>query len=129
LVGWAASLERRLGRPVTAWSVEPKLDGLAIAARYRDGRLTQLVTRGYGTKGEDVSHAIGTIVGLPARLAEPVTVELRGEVMFPVKFICSGPRNSCRAEVAGPRRTTTARADPADRRPHPPDPARTVGPG
>jgi DNA ligase (NAD+) len=82
LADWAASLERRLGRPVTAWSVEPKLDGLAIAARYRGGRLTQLVTRGDGTKGEDVSHAIGTIVGLPARLAEPITVELRGEVMM-----------------------------------------------
>ncbi|MER6946035.1 NAD-dependent DNA ligase LigA [Nonomuraea sp. NPDC000554] len=82
LADWAASLERRLGRPVTAWSVEPKLDGLAITARYRGGRLAQLVTRGDGTAGEDVSHAIGTIVGLPARLAEPVTVELRGEVMM-----------------------------------------------
>ncbi|MFC4121921.1 NAD-dependent DNA ligase LigA [Nonomuraea zeae] len=82
LADWAASLERRLGRPVTAWSVEPKLDGLAISARYRNGRLAQLVTRGDGTAGEDVSHAIGTIVGLPERLAEPVTVELRGEVMM-----------------------------------------------
>ncbi|MGI5271482.1 NAD-dependent DNA ligase LigA [Nonomuraea sp. CA-218870] len=82
LADWAASLERRLGRPVTAWSVEPKLDGLAISARYRGGRLAQLVTRGDGTAGEDVSHAIGTIVGLPARLAEPVTVEVRGEVMM-----------------------------------------------
>ncbi|GAA4195455.1 NAD-dependent DNA ligase LigA [Streptosporangium oxazolinicum] len=82
LADWAASLERRLGWPVTAWSVEPKLDGLAIAARYRGGRLVRLVTRGDGTKGEDVSHAIGTIVGLPARLADPVTVELRGEVMM-----------------------------------------------
>ncbi|MFE0147852.1 NAD-dependent DNA ligase LigA [Nonomuraea sp. NPDC059007] len=82
LADWAAGLERRLGRPVTVWSVEPKLDGLAISARYRHGRLTQLVTRGDGTAGEDVSHAIGTIVGLPERLAEPVTVELRGEVMM-----------------------------------------------
>ncbi|WP_214321726.1 NAD-dependent DNA ligase LigA [Nonomuraea sediminis] len=82
LAEWAASLERRLGHPVTAWSVEPKLDGLAISARYRHGRLVQLVTRGDGTAGEDVSHAIGTVVGLPARLAEPVTVELRGEVMM-----------------------------------------------
>ncbi|MFI9846263.1 NAD-dependent DNA ligase LigA [Nonomuraea sp. NPDC051941] len=82
LADWAASLERRLGRPVTAWSVEPKLDGLAISARYRHGRLAQLVTRGDGSAGEDVSHAIGTIVGLPDRLAEPVTVELRGEVMM-----------------------------------------------
>ncbi|GAA3585236.1 NAD-dependent DNA ligase LigA [Nonomuraea rosea] len=82
LADWAASLERRLGRPVTAWSVEPKLDGLAISARYRNGRLAQLVTRGDGAAGEDVSHAIGTIVGLPGRLADPVTVELRGEVMM-----------------------------------------------
>ncbi|GAA4587068.1 NAD-dependent DNA ligase LigA [Planotetraspora phitsanulokensis] len=82
LTDWAAGLERRLGRPVTVWSVEPKLDGLAISARYRHGRLTQLVTRGDGTAGEDVSHAMGTIVGLPDRLAEPVTVELRGEVMM-----------------------------------------------
>ncbi|MBT2226846.1 NAD-dependent DNA ligase LigA [Nonomuraea sp. NEAU-A123] len=82
LADWATSLERRLGRPVTAWSVEPKLDGLAISARYRHGRLTQLVTRGDGVAGEDVSHAAGTIVGLPDRLAEAVTVELRGEVMM-----------------------------------------------
>ncbi|GGO80112.1 NAD-dependent DNA ligase LigA [Nonomuraea cavernae] len=82
LADWAASLERRLGHPVTAWSVEPKLDGLAISARYRHGRLTQLVTRGNGSAGEDVSHAIGTIVGLPDRLADTVTVELRGEVMM-----------------------------------------------
>ncbi|MER6831538.1 NAD-dependent DNA ligase LigA [Streptosporangium sp. NPDC000563] len=82
LADWAASLERRLGRPVAAWSVEPKLDGLAISARYRHGRLVRLVTRGDGTAGEDVSHAIGTVVGLPSRLAEPVTVELRGEVLM-----------------------------------------------
>ncbi len=82
LADWAAGLERRLGRPVTVWSVEPKLDGLAISARYRHGRLAQLVTRGDGTAGEDVSHAIGTIVGLPDRLTDAVTVELRGEVMM-----------------------------------------------
>ncbi|WP_299538328.1 NAD-dependent DNA ligase LigA [uncultured Streptomyces sp.] len=79
---WTASLERRIGRPVTAWSVEPKLDGLAVAARYREGRLEQLITRGDGTAGEDVSHAIGTLVGLPDRLTEPVTFEVRGEILM-----------------------------------------------
>ncbi|MFK0100002.1 NAD-dependent DNA ligase LigA [Streptomyces sp. NPDC091040] len=79
---WTASLERRIGRPVTAWSVEPKLDGLAVAARYHEGRLERLITRGDGTAGEDVSHAIGTVVGLPARLAEPVTIEIRGEILM-----------------------------------------------
>jgi DNA ligase (NAD+) len=82
LADWVAGLERRLGRPVDIWSVEPKLDGLAVSARYRRGRLVQLVTRGDGTAGEDVSHAIGTVLGLPSRLAEPVTVEMRGEVMM-----------------------------------------------
>ncbi|MEV0583740.1 NAD-dependent DNA ligase LigA [Nonomuraea sp. NPDC050310] len=82
LADWAASVERRIGRPVTAWAVEPKLDGLAISARYRRGRLVQLVTRGDGVAGEDVSHAIGTILGLPGRLTDPVTIELRGEVMM-----------------------------------------------
>ncbi|MFF3330994.1 NAD-dependent DNA ligase LigA [Streptomyces sp. NPDC002888] len=79
---WTASLARRIGHEAERFSVEPKLDGLAIAARYTQGRLTRLITRGDGTAGEDVSHAIGTIEGLPAQLAEPVTVEVRGEVLM-----------------------------------------------
>ncbi|MET9892380.1 NAD-dependent DNA ligase LigA [Streptomyces sp. NPDC006465] len=79
---WTASVARRIGHEVERFSVEPKLDGLAIAARYSEGRLTQLVTRGDGTAGEDVSHAIGTIEGLPGELAEPVTLEARGEVLM-----------------------------------------------
>ncbi|MGK4580182.1 NAD-dependent DNA ligase LigA [Kitasatospora sp. HPMI-4] len=83
LTAWAVSLERRLGgAAVTGWAVEPKLDGVALAARYRDGRLVQLVTRGDGTTGEDVSHAIGDITGLPMTLTEPVTIEVRGEVLM-----------------------------------------------
>ncbi|MGW2064851.1 NAD-dependent DNA ligase LigA [Streptomyces sp. NPDC001937] len=81
-VTWTASLERRIGRPVAAWSVEPKLDGLAVAARYRSGQLERLITRGDGTAGEDVSHAIGTVVGLPEQLGEPVTIEIRGEILM-----------------------------------------------
>ncbi|MFI2642022.1 NAD-dependent DNA ligase LigA [Streptomyces sp. NPDC018610] len=79
---WTASLTRRVGHEIERFSVEPKLDGLAVAARYTDGRLRQLITRGDGTAGEDVSHAIGTIAGLPDELAEPVTVEVRGEVLM-----------------------------------------------
>lgn len=79
---WTASLTRRIGREVASWNVQPKLDGLAIAARYEDGRLARLITRGDGTAGEDVSHAVGTIEGLPAELPEPVTVEVRGEVLM-----------------------------------------------
>ncbi|MDT0397467.1 MULTISPECIES: NAD-dependent DNA ligase LigA [Streptomyces] len=79
---WTASLSRRIGRDATRFGVGPKLDGLAIAARYSAGRLTRLITRGDGTAGEDVSHAIGTVEGLPEQLSEPVTVEVRGEVLM-----------------------------------------------
>jgi len=79
---WTLSLARRVGHDVAQWSVEPKLDGLAIAARYTGGRLSRLITRGDGTAGEDVSHAIGTIEGLPETLSEPVSVEVRGEVLM-----------------------------------------------
>ncbi|MET7922215.1 NAD-dependent DNA ligase LigA [Streptomyces avermitilis] len=79
---WTASLARRVGHDVDRFSVEPKLDGLAVAARYTRGCLTRLITRGDGTAGEDVSHAIGTIEGLPQELTEPVTVEVRGEVLM-----------------------------------------------
>ncbi|MEV3936874.1 NAD-dependent DNA ligase LigA [Glycomyces sp. NPDC049804] len=83
LTEWAASLQRRLGGgEVNGWAVEPKLDGVALAARYRDGRLVQLVTRGDGSTGEDVSHTIGNLTGLPLELTEPVTVEVRGEVLM-----------------------------------------------
>ncbi|MGW7043561.1 NAD-dependent DNA ligase LigA [Streptomyces avermitilis] len=79
---WTTSLARRVGHDVERFSVEPKLDGLAVAARYTRGRLTRLITRGDGTAGEDVSHAIGTVEGLPQELSEPVTVEVRGEVLM-----------------------------------------------
>lgn len=83
LQAWAAGLERRLGRPVEAWAVETKLDGLAIAARYRRGRLVQLITRGNGTEGEDVTaQGLDRIVGLPTVLDQPETLEVRGEVLL-----------------------------------------------
>ncbi|MFB6893011.1 NAD-dependent DNA ligase LigA [Kitasatospora sp. NPDC056327] len=82
LAEWAAGLERRLGREAAAWCVEPKLDGMAVAARYRAGRLHQVLTRGDGQAGEDISHTADAVLGLPAALTEPVDVELRGEVLL-----------------------------------------------
>ncbi|MFB7944700.1 NAD-dependent DNA ligase LigA [Kitasatospora phosalacinea] len=82
LADWAASLERRLGRAPAGWCVEPKLDGLAVAARYEGGVLRQVLTRGNGLAGEDITHTAGDVLGLPAVLAEPVDVELRGEVLL-----------------------------------------------
>ncbi|MEU3059486.1 NAD-dependent DNA ligase LigA [Streptomyces subrutilus] len=102
LLGWEASLVRRLGAPVSGgFVVEPKLDGASLAARYRRGRLVQLVTRGNGAGGEDVSHAIGTLVGLPPELAVDATFEVRGEVLLTAEQFARA--NATRAEHgAGP---------------------------
>ena len=79
---WAARLERLLGQPVGGFTVEPKIDGLAIAARYVDGRLTLVATRGDGRAGEDATGQARRAAGLPAQLREPLTVEVRGEVFM-----------------------------------------------
>jgi DNA ligase (NAD+) len=68
------------GGPLVA--IEPKLDGLAIAARYTDGQLTLVATRGDGTTGEDVTANAATAAGLPRQLNEPHTLEVRGEVFM-----------------------------------------------
>ncbi|AEV84033.1 NAD-dependent DNA ligase LigA [Actinoplanes sp. SE50] len=82
LLAWAARLDRVLGRPAAGYTVEPKIDGMAIAARYTDGRLVQVATRGDGRAGEDVTAQARTVAGLPAELTRPVTVEVRGEVFM-----------------------------------------------
>jgi DNA ligase (NAD+) len=79
---WAARLDRLVGQPVGGYTVEPKIDGLAIAARYVDGRLIQVATRGDGRAGEDVTAQARRAAGLPGRLREPLTVEVRGEVFM-----------------------------------------------
>lgn len=64
------------------FSVEVKFDGLSLAARYEAGVLTRLATRGDGAAGEDVTYALDRIPSLPRTLAEPVDLEVRGEVIF-----------------------------------------------
>ena len=65
-----------------AFSVEPKIDGLSISLRYVDGKLTEAVTRGDGSEGEDVTVNARTIADIPDALtgAAPAIAEIRGEI-------------------------------------------------
>ena len=70
------------------WLCEVKVDGLAINLLYENGRLTRALTRGNGTTGEDVTLNIKTIKSVPTELSgkdSPATLEVRGEVFFPLK--------------------------------------------
>jgi DNA ligase (NAD+) len=62
---------------------ELKIDGLAVALRYERGRFVRGATRGDGTTGEDVTANLRTVAAIPARLAEQVDLEVRGEVYMP----------------------------------------------
>lgn len=69
-----------------SYSVELKMDGIAISIRYEKGKLVQGVTRGDGQKGDDVTMNIRTIKGLPLQLVSsnpPELLEVRGEVYMP----------------------------------------------
>ena len=64
--------------------LELKLDGLSISLIYENGELVQAVTRGDGQIGEDVTENIREISSIPKKLKDPVSLEVRGEIILPI---------------------------------------------
>ncbi len=81
---FAQSCADALGVDIEAveYGAEDKYDGLAITLTYDDGLLVQAATRGDGEVGEDVTAQVRTVKSVPLRLAAPLTIEVRGEMMM-----------------------------------------------
>jgi DNA ligase (NAD+) len=87
LLEFDARVRKGLGTCPCEYVVELKIDGLAIALVYEDGRFARGVTRGDGTLGDDVTANIRTIRTVPLSLIGPPSglrnIEVRGEVYLP----------------------------------------------
>jgi DNA ligase (NAD+) len=113
LAAWAARVERDTASEggITAYHFlcELKIDGLAINLLYERGRLVRAATRGDGRTGEDVTNNVRTIEGIPHQLVgsdHPPSIEIRGEVFFPVEafaLLNAGLVEAGKAPFANPR--------------------------
>ncbi len=65
------------------WTVELKIDGVAVSIVYEHGQFVRALTRGNGVVGDDISHNVKTMSDVPLRLttdSPPEILEVRGEV-------------------------------------------------
>ncbi len=128
LSAWAARISAETGEN-TEYLCELKIDGVALALVYRDGRLIRAATRGDGRTGEDVTLNARTIDDIPERLTAsdefplPAVLEVRGEVFFRVadfedlnaglvaegKAPFANPRNSAAGSLRQKNPAVTAR--------------------
>jgi len=82
-------VRRVLGESGFGYVVEPKVDGVAVSLRYREGIFTLGSTRGNGLVGDEVTSNLRTIKSIPLRIigndGELANIEVRGEVYIPKK--------------------------------------------
>ncbi len=79
-------IQKIITEPYT-YVCELKYDGTSISLHYKNGVLTQALTRGDGSQGDDVTSNVRTIKTIPLKLSgnPPVEFEIRGEIFLPHK--------------------------------------------
>ena len=87
LAEFQARVEKLLPEAELDWTIEPKIDGLAVSLRYENGSLAVGATRGDGVSGDDITGNLKTIRSIPLRLGRgsnsiPKILEVRGEVFM-----------------------------------------------
>ena len=84
LLDFDTRVAKLIGGIAYQYTAELKFDGFAIALRYTDGKLSQAITRGDGTQGDDVTANVKTIRSIPHQLKGnyPAHLEVRGEIFM-----------------------------------------------
>ncbi len=85
LVAWYNRTSKLVAGKQFDFVCEHKIDGLAVALTYVDGRLTIGATRGDGFRGENITQNLKTIRSIPLSILKeaPPRFEVRGEVFLP----------------------------------------------
>jgi len=85
LVAWYNRISKLLDGRKFNFACEHKIDGLAVALTYVNGKLTTGATRGDGLRGEDITQNLRTVRSIPLSVPEdaPPRFEVRGEVFLP----------------------------------------------
>ncbi len=81
-----ARVRRALEISTVDYVADPKIDGVAVALLYEDGRFARGATRGDGESGDDITQNLRTLRSVPLRLRGggwPARLEVRGEVYWP----------------------------------------------
>ncbi len=79
---WMVKSSQAVGQALS-FVLEEKIDGISIVLYYRDGYLSQAVTRGNGYVGNDVTPNVRTIREVPLRVDFEDPFFVRGEIYLP----------------------------------------------
>ena len=102
LLAWHKRVSGLLGEPEFDLVAEHKMDGLAVALIYQEGKYVTGATRGDGFRGEDITQNLKTIKSVPLSLPRgvPSKFEVRGEVFLSKKGFKKLNEDRAKAEQA-----------------------------